>query len=95
MMRRLAFVPFALLILGGCQSMPVATPTPIHGNVTDMPRFDAFIADRPTPDEFRATYPDVQLVLPGMAVTREYRNNHSRYFAQLDWQGRISNGNFM
>lgn len=94
-MRRFAIIPLALAMLGGCQSMPYAPETPVHGFVTDLSRFDAFIASRPKPEVFRATYPDVQLVLPGMAVTREYRNNHSRYFAELDWAGRISGGHFM
>lgn len=70
-------------------------PAPLHGFVTDMKAFDAFIAAHPTPDQFRAAYPDVLLVTPGMPSTRELRNNNSRYFAELDAQGRITGGKFM
>jgi predicted small lipoprotein YifL len=73
------------------------TPAPgaVHGFVTDMTAFDAFIATHPTPDQFRASYPDVLLVLPGTIATREFRTNNSRYFAELDKDGRISGGKFM
>lgn len=70
-------------------------PTPVHGFVTDTTAFDTFVATHPTPDQFRAAYPDVQLVLPGAIATREFRNNNSRYFAELDAQGRITGGKFM
>lgn len=70
-------------------------PTAVHGFVTDMATFDAFIATHPTPDEFRAAYPDVTLVLPGDVATRELRSNDSRYFAEVDANGRITGGKFM
>lgn len=73
----------------------VATPAPVHGFVTDMTAFKAFIDTHPTPDQFRAAYPDVMLVLPGTVATRELRNNNSRYFADLDANGRITGGKFM
>lgn len=71
-----------------------ATAVPIAGHVTDLPRFEQFIAGRPTPDEFRRVYPDVTLVLPGQMATKEFRMNNSRYFARLDDDGRISGGKF-
>jgi len=73
---------------------PAAPPLPVHGFVTDMPAFDAFIARRPTADEFRAAYPDVLLILPNMPTTMEMRYNNSRYFAEIGSDGRISGGRF-
>jgi len=70
------------------------TTTPIPGFVTDLPSFEAFIATRPTPEQFKARYPDVTLALPGSINSKEYRMNNSRYFAQLDPQGRITGGKF-
>jgi predicted small lipoprotein YifL len=72
-----------------------AAPTPVHGYVTDLKAFDAFIATHPTPAQFRAAYPDVQLVMPGSPSTRELRNDNSRYFPELDKDGRITGGKFM
>lgn len=82
------------LVLGACQASTPAMPAPVHGYVTDMTAFDAFIATHPTPAQFRAAYPDVQLVLPGTITTLEYRSNHSRYYAELDKDGRIAGGHF-
>lgn len=62
--------------------------------VTDMSVFDAFIALRPTPEAFAKTYPGVALILPGMITTKELRMDNSRYFAELDGEGRISGGKF-
>jgi hypothetical protein len=95
------FTPiFFLLVLGGaslsaCQTAPVAQPKPIAGFVTDMNAFDAFIATHPTPAQFRAAYPDVQLITPDMMSTREMRQNNSRYVPKLDAEGRIVGGSFM
>ena len=72
-----------------------ATPVPVRGYVTDLKAFDAFIATHPTPEQFRAAYPDVLLVTPGMPSTRELRNDNSRYFPELDKDGRITGGKFM
>jgi predicted small lipoprotein YifL len=72
-----------------------AAPAPVHGFVTDLKAFDAFIATHPTPAQFRAAYPDVLLVTPDMSSTRELRNNNSRYFPDLDKDGRITGGKFM
>nr|WP_199043547.1 lipoprotein [Dyella sp. ASV24] len=71
------------------------TPVPVHGFVTDMTAFNTFIAAHPTPDQFRTAYPDVLLVLPGTIATRELRTNNSRYFAEVDANGRITGGKFM
>ncbi|GAB2804405.1 hypothetical protein GCM10027021_30790 [Dyella kyungheensis] len=73
----------------------VAAPAPVHGFVTEMTAFDAFIATHPTPEQFKAAYPDVLLVLPGTIATREMRSDNSRYFAELDANGRITGGKFM
>ncbi|MGF6711047.1 hypothetical protein QFZ41_002011 [Luteibacter sp. W1I16] len=91
---------FFLAVLGGaavtaCQTAPAAQPKPVAGFVTDMKAFDAFIATRPTPEQFRAAYPDVILVTPDMMTTREMRQNNSRYFPKLDAEGRIVGGSFM
>ena len=98
-MYRLATL-FFMAALGGaalvaCQTSPAAQPRPVAGFVTDMKGFDAFIATKPTPEQFRAAYPDVSLVTPGMMSTREMRQNNSRYFPKLDDQGRIVGGSFM
>lgn len=73
---------------------PTPTPAPVAGHVTDRASFDAFIATRPLPEDFRRAYPDVLLVLPGDMATKELRFNNSRYFAELDADGRIAGGRF-
>ncbi|TCV92841.1 hypothetical protein EC912_106180 [Luteibacter rhizovicinus] len=98
-MRYLPAIAFAVacsaMAISGCQTGNVAAqPKPVSGFVTDMKAFDGFIATHPTPDQFRATYPDVQLVLPGMITTMEMRMNNSRYSAKLDAQGKITGGSF-
>ncbi|WP_225428011.1 hypothetical protein [Dyella tabacisoli] len=74
--------------------MAQAATKPVAGFVTDVKGFDAFIATHPTPEQFHATYPDVQLVLPGTMTTMEFRENNSRYYAELDKSGRITGGRF-
>lgn len=80
---------------------PAAGPEPTSAQddvnpatVTDLPAFAAFIATRPTPEAFASRYPGVALILPGMVSTRELRMDHSRYFAELDAEGRITGGRF-
>ncbi len=91
----------ALLAITACQGVPsVDSKTspqfkPVAGFVTDSAAFDRFIASKPTPEQFRSIYPDVHLVLPGDIATKEFRSNSSRYFAELDAEGRISGGRFM
>jgi hypothetical protein len=59
-----------------------------------MAGFEAFIATHPTPAQFHARYPDVQLVMPDTVTTMEMRSNNSRYFPELDKDGRIAGGGF-
>lgn len=80
--------------LSACQTTPAGQPKPVSGFVTDMKAFDAFIATKPTPEQFHAAYPDVLLVTPDMMTTREMRQNNSRYFPKLDAEGRIVGGSF-
>jgi hypothetical protein len=98
-MHRLAIL-FFTAVLGGaalvaCQTSPAAAPKPVAGFVTDMKAFDAFIATKPTPEQFKAAYPDVMLVTPDMMTTREMRQNNSRYFPKMDAEGHIVGGSFM
>jgi hypothetical protein len=98
-MHRLAIL-FFTAVLGGaalvaCQTAPAGSPRPVAGFVTDMKAFDAFIATKPTPAQFKAAYPDVMLVTPDMMTTREMRQNNSRYFPKMDPDGRIVGGSFM
>lgn len=88
-----------LLLLAVAACTPTAAPqaeTPVTqvASVDDVPSFDAFIAGKPTPQDFRKRYPSVLLVLPGDIATRELRMDRSRYFAELDEQQRISGGKF-
>lgn len=64
------------------------------GNVQDLAQFEEFVASRPTPALFRKVYPDVTLILPGDIATREFRTDRSRYFADIDLEGRIVSGGF-
>lgn len=97
-MHRLAILFFTAVLgaaaLVACQTSPAAPPHPVAGFVTDMKAFDAFIATKPTPEQFHATYPDVMLVTPDMMTTREMRQNNSRYFPKMD-AGHIVGGSFM
>lgn len=95
MHRLFASSVFAMaLVLGACQDTTQAAPAPVHGAVSDMTSFDVFIATHPTRDQFHVAYPDVLLVLPGMPSTRELRDDHSRYFAELDKDGHVTGGHF-
>lgn len=94
---------FFMAVLGGavlsaCQTAPAASsasaPAPVKGFVTDTKAFDAFIATKPTADQFKAAYPDVVLVMPGTMTTREIRMNNSRYFPEWDDAGHITGGKF-
>ncbi len=59
-----------------------------------MAAFESFIATHPTPDEFKKMYSGVQLMLPGMMSTMEMRYDNSRFFPQMDKDGRIVVGDF-
>lgn len=73
---------------------PAEDKAVMTGRVTDLAAFDRFISGRPTPEQFRARYPDVMLALPGAITTKEFRTDNSRYFAELDTEGRVSGGRF-
>jgi len=96
---RAAAVLIALCaLLGACNGVTAMTepqPAPVPGFVVDEAAFQHYVDSRPTPQQFRSVYPDVQLVLPGDIATKEYRMNNSRYFAKLDAEGRIVGGKFM
>lgn len=99
---RLSALALLLAVTSACSApatqpdaaMPTASESPVSGFVTDLPAFERFIASRPTPTQFGARYPDLVLVLPGQIASKEFRMNNSRYFAQLDGEGRISGGKF-
>lgn len=96
-MRKLLIASSVLAVamsLGACHQATPQAGGPVAGFVTDMKSFDTFIATHPTPEQFHARYPDVQLVLPGTMTTMEFRANNSRYFAELDKDGRITGGRF-
>lgn len=104
-MRRLLASLVMLLSLGACaapETQPVTPPPlpmdndapPRRAQVEDVAAFERFIATRPMPADFRARYPGVALVLPGQIATKEFRSDRSRYFADLDGDGRITGGRF-
>ena len=62
--------------------------------VTDMASFETFIGTHPTQEEFKKTYPHVQLMLPGTMSTMEIRYDNTRFFPSLDPQGHIVGGDF-
>lgn len=97
-MPRILLPALALLALAACSATgaPAAavTEAPVSGYVTDLAAFEVYLAGKPTPAQFKAHYPDVTLVLPGQIATKEFRMNHSRYFAELDAEGRIVGGKF-
>ena len=91
----------ALSVLGvavapaGCHHASRPDGTRIDKNgVTDMSGFESFIATHPTQQQFKAMYPGVQLMLPGMISTMEMRYDNSRFFPQLDKDGHIIGGDF-
>jgi hypothetical protein len=91
----LAAAMVSLVLLAGCKApISLAEPTPVRGKVVDRRSFDNFIATRPGPFEFRRLYPDVTLVLPQDITTQEMRTDNSRFFAQLDADGKIVSGEF-
>lgn len=95
-----------VLVLVGCAPSPETAPRPepepmpsmpaatTRSSVTDLAAFEAMIATRPTPTELRSRYPGLQLVLPGEISTRELRGDRSRYFVELDAEGRVMGGRF-
>ena len=74
-----------------------AVPTvdaPARTQVTDVDAFNAFVATHPTPEGLRQRYPGLTVVMPGDISTRELRSDNSRFFAEIDAQGRVAGGTF-
>lgn len=92
--RRTLLAAFAAFAATGCALAGSGGEAPLPGPVSDLPAFERFIATRPTPAQFAKRHPDVVLVLPGQIATKELRMDRSRYFAQLDAEGRITGGRF-
>jgi hypothetical protein len=92
---------FALSILGvavvlaGCHHAmrPDGTRVDKKG-VSNLPGFESFIATHPTPQQFKALYPGVQLMLPGTLSSLDVRYDNTRFFPSLDKDGRIIGGDF-
>lgn len=82
----------SMLMADTPQAAAAATTPP---DVNDVADFDRFVAGKPTVAAFQQRYPTVFVVLPGTIATREYRHDRSRYFAELDGDGRIVGGRFM
>lgn len=93
---RIRLFAFSVLLvavaLAGCHHG--ARPGSASAGVTDMASFQTFIATHPTLEAFKKAYPDVQLMLPGTISTREIRYDNSRFFPNLDKDGRIVGGDF-
>jgi len=86
-----------LAISAGCAGMSerAELPPPSSGNVQDVAEFREFLdAYQPTENQFRKVYPDVTLVMPGEMATKELRLNNSRFFAEVNDDGRIVDGRF-
>jgi len=58
----------------------------------DISELPAFVASRPTPEEFQQAFPEIWLVLPGDIVSRSVCSEYFRFMAELDAEGRISGG---
>lgn len=90
----------AALSACACAPPPAESPTlaqestPLRTRVTDLPAFEAYVATRPTPDALRARYPGLAVVMPGDITTKEMRGDNSRYFVELDAEGRVAGGRF-
>lgn len=56
--------------------------------------FDRFLAGRPLLADLRARFPQILVVGPGVASTREHRSDRSRFFAVVDAAGRVTGGSF-
>lgn len=100
-MKKILLVIIALAVpsLAGCAPAPQSPPpmqdtAPVRTSVTDLAAFNAFIATHPTPDAVRARYPGLLVVMPDDITTRELRGDNSRYFVELDAEGRVVGGKF-
>jgi hypothetical protein len=81
--------------LAGCHhaTRPDGTKVDKKG-VSNLQGFEAFIATHPTPEQFKAMYPGVQLMLSGTISTMEMRYDNTRFFPSQDKDGRIIGGDF-
>ena len=68
-------------------------PEAVADVAKDISELPAFVASRPTPEEFQQAFPDVWLILPGDIVSRDVCSQYYRFVAELDTKGRISGGN--
>ena len=76
---------------------PAPVPTveaPVRTQITDLDAFNAFVATHPTPDALRKKYPGLTVVLPHDIATKELRTDNSRFFADIDAEGRVTGGRF-
>jgi len=94
LLRAMCFGLAAIGAVSCCSHEPRTAVPVVAGAIVDVDEFDRFIATRPRPAVFRAHYPDVTLVLPGETASKEFRRDHSRYFATVDADGRITGGSF-
>lgn len=94
MNKTLRSLVLALLVTAPLAVSAQEQPVPLRCSITDMPAFNAFIATKPTPEQFRAAYGCIALQLPNSFSTYERRYDNSRYYARLDDQGRIVSGRF-
>lgn len=94
---------FTLPLMAACAPTPQTPPAVeppiqetlrVRTSVTDLDAFQAFIAKRPTPEALRAHYPGLLVVMPSDIATRELRGDNSRYFADIDAEGRVVGGKF-
>lgn len=80
--------------LPAAEPPPLVETAPVRTSVTDLDAFKDFVATRPTPEALRARYPGLLLVMPNDIATRELRGDNSRYFVELDAEGRVAGGRF-
>lgn len=90
-----------------CTSMPVSDEAALpvleqfadlraagEGVWIDVVAFQQLLASYPHPDDLRAAFPEVLIVLPDEIATREFRFDQSRFFAMLDERGLVYGGTF-
>ncbi len=102
MPRTLLSFLLSMLVVVACTSptqpeptpVPTAVETPVRTQVTNLDAFNAWVATRPTPDALRQRYPGLLVVMPGDITTRELRSDDSRFFAEIDAEGRVAGGRF-
>lgn len=97
------YLPLLLPMLLAACTPAAQTPTPspaptleapVRTQVTDLDAFNAFVATQPTAEALRQRYPGLTVVVPGDISTRELRSDNSRFFAEIDAEGRVAGGRF-